>query len=265
MGNKKEKNKNDKQKIQKYSKWQTNKNTINDKIHCRQLLKGHQVILSHGLCWTDYSNSCIFSWWWQTFSQRLLKGWRDSSVGSLTYYKAWEFLEPTGQMEVRAVLWPPHMLALSEVLIWIVFFLNLTYLNRSCIWGKATEHKTHSRKSPQIPRQKGKITKVRLEKTEILPLPFQKPYFIATQNRIKKKKKSPMYLNFCPEVLWNIYDLNVKKHWLSSFTSQQLIMCSLHLISVKQRPKQKPRELFPLVLLHVWSPVGNSIWLAFGL
>lgn len=108
--------------IQKYSKWQTNKNTINDKIHCHQFLKGHQVILSHCLCWTDYSNSCIFSWWWQTFFQRLLKGWRDSSVGSLTYYKAWEFLEPTGQMEVRAVLWPPHMPSLSEVLVWLYSF-----------------------------------------------------------------------------------------------------------------------------------------------
>lgn len=146
----------------------------------------------------------------------------------------------------------------------IVLFLNLTYLNLSCIWGKATEHKTHSRKSPQIPRQKGKITKVYLEKTEILPLPFQKQYFITIQNR-RGKKKSPMYLNFCPEDLWNIYDLNVKKHWLSSFTSQQLIMCSLHLISIKQRQKQKPRELFTLVLVHVWIPVGNSIWLAFGL
>lgn len=245
--------------IQKYSKWQTNKNTINDKIHCHQFLKGHQVILSHCLCWTDYSNSCIFSWWWQTFFQRLLKGWRDSSVGSLTYYKAWEFLEPTGQMEVRAVLWPPHMPALSEVLVWLYSFWTWH------IWiSPAYEVKLLNIKHKEIPPN----TKT---KRQNYKGPFGEnwnssfPKTVLYYNSKLKGKKSPMYLNFCPEVLWNIYDLNVKKHWLSSFTSQQLIMCSLHLISIKQRQKQKPRELFTLVLVHVWIPVGNSIWLAFGL
>lgn len=156
------------------------------------------------------------------------------------------------------------MLTLAEVLIWLYSFWTWHIWTSPTYDVKLLSIKTYSRSFPQIPRQKSKITKVHLGKTEILPLLFQKPCFITIQNQ-RGEKKALRILNFCPEVLCNIYDLNVKKHWLSSFTSQQLIMCSLHLISIKQRQKQKPRELFTLVLVHVWIPVGSSIWLAFGL
>lgn len=165
-----------------------------DKIHCHQMLKGHQVILSQGLCWADFAPIHAYSLGdGRHFFQRLLKGWRDSSVGNLTYYKAWEFLEPTGQKEVRAVLWPPHMLALAEVLIWLYSFWTWHIWTSSAYDVKLLNIKHIQGDSPKHQNKKAKPQKSICWKLKFF-LFFSKSHTLLQFKTNRKKKPCVFWL-----------------------------------------------------------------------